>query len=183
MTTTPKRKKGAPAEYKFRTRAHIIADLSVNHVERFVILEGHSCERFEKDYGYDLQMFTFENGAFENGFVYLQLKATDDLNLVKENSAVAFPADRADINLWKRETYPVILVVWDAATEIGYWLYMQPYLKNLEKTGKLPLPAGQATVTVHLPITNIVDKASIKKFRQYKNTIQRQIQKVVNHDN
>ena len=47
-------KKGSPAEYKLRTRSHIIADLSVNHVERFVILEGHSCERFEKDYGYDL---------------------------------------------------------------------------------------------------------------------------------
>jgi len=181
MATTGKGKKGSPAEYKFRTRAHVIADLSVNYVERFVIQEGHSCERFEKDYGYDLQIFTFENGAFENGYVYLQIKATDDLKLVKEDSAIAFPADRADINLWNGETYPVILVVWDAKTEIGYWLYIQPYLKNLEKTGKFPLPAGQATITVYLPVTNIIDGASIKKFRQYKNTIHRQVQKVVDH--
>ena len=126
-------------------------------------------------------MFTFENGAFENGYVYLQNKATDDLNLVRKNSAVAFPADRADINLWNGETYPVILVVWDAQTEIGYWLYVQPYLKNLKKTGKFPLPAGQATITVHLPAAHVIDRASIEKLRQYKNTIQRQVQKVVDH--
>ena len=182
MTTIRKGKKGAPAEYKFRTRAHIIADLSVNHIERFIIQEGYSCERFEKDYGYDLQMFTFENGAFENGYVYLQLKATDDLSLVKKNSAVAFPANRADINLWNGETYPVILVVWDAATEIGYWLYMQPYLKNLAKTSNFPLPAGQATIMVHLPVANVIDAAAIRRFRQYKNAIHRQIQKVIDHD-
>ena len=32
---TPKRKQ--------RTRSHIIADLSVNYVERFVLLNGDSC--------------------------------------------------------------------------------------------------------------------------------------------
>ena len=160
---------------------HILADLSVNHVERFVILEGHSCERFEKDYGYDLQIFTFENGAFENGYIYLQLKATDDLNLVKKNSAVAFAANRADVNLWSGETYPVLLVVWDANTEIGYWLYMQPYLRNLKRKEQFPLPAGQVTMTVYLPVSNTIDRAAIEKFRQYKNAIHRQIQKVVNH--
>ena len=38
---------------KQRTRQHVIADQSVNHVERFIIDEGHTAQRLEKDYGYD----------------------------------------------------------------------------------------------------------------------------------
>src|SRR5436309_2496106 len=44
---------------KRRTREHIIADLSVNHVERQALLCGHVVERRVFDYGIDLEMFTF----------------------------------------------------------------------------------------------------------------------------
>ena len=39
---------------KRRTREHVIADQSVNYVERFIIDAGHTAQRMEKDYGYDL---------------------------------------------------------------------------------------------------------------------------------
>jgi len=164
-----------PAEYKLRTREHIIADLSVNYVERLILRQGHSVQGIEKDYGYDLQMFTFENGAFENGYVYMQLKATDELKVLQGGHSISFTLDRTDINLWRRELMPVFLVVWDARQEVGYWLYMQAYLKAH------PLLLGQATLTVRLPATNIFDEASVEQFRRYKNRIQRELEKVVDH--
>jgi hypothetical protein len=36
---------------KRRTRQHVIADLSVHHVEGFVLAEGHTAQRVERDYG------------------------------------------------------------------------------------------------------------------------------------
>ncbi len=42
------------APKKQRTRQHVIADQSVNYVERFIIDEGHTAQRLERDYGYDL---------------------------------------------------------------------------------------------------------------------------------
>lgn len=167
-----------PAEYKLRTREHVIADLSVNYVERLILRQGHAVQGIEKDYGYDLQMFTFENGAFENGYVYMQLKATDELKVLQGGASISFTLDRADINLWRREIMPVFLVVWDASQEVGYWLYMQTYLKRARANTLSP---GQATLTVRLPATNILDEASIEQFRQYKNGIQRELEKVVDH--
>jgi len=167
-----------PAEYKIRTREHIIADLSVNCVERLILRQGHAVQGVEKDYGYDLQMFTFENGAFENGYVYMQLKATDELKVLQGGDAISFTLGRADINLWRQELMPVFLVVWDARQEVGYWLYMQAYLNRIKANTLLP---GQATLTVRLSKANILDEASVEKFRQYKNGIQRELEKMVDH--
>lgn len=158
--------KKQPAEYKRRTREHIIAALSVNSVERLALLEGHTCNRPEADYGYDLQIFTFDDGAFENGFILLQLKATDNIRMVEKGSAVSFSISCADLRLWNGELYPVILIVWDAQADQGYWLYVQEYL---EKSPDYPCPPSQATLAVHIPITNVVNAAAIKQFRQYKN--------------
>jgi hypothetical protein len=38
---------------KRRTRQHVIAGQSVNHVERFIIDAGYTALRTEKDYGYN----------------------------------------------------------------------------------------------------------------------------------
>ena len=59
---------------KRRTREHVIADLSVNHVERFVLLCGHTVERVLHDYGIDLLLYTYDgNGESENDTIYIQL--------------------------------------------------------------------------------------------------------------
>lgn len=147
-------------------------------MERLILRQGHAAQRIEKDYGYDLQMFTFEAGAFENGYIYLQIKATDQLNVLQDGATISFTLDRADINLWRRELMPVFLVVWDAPQEVGYWLYMQAYLKRFQV---FPLSRGQTTLTVRLPRANILDETTIERFRQHKNEIQRELEELVNH--
>ena len=68
---------GPPAEAA--DPAHVIADLSLNHVERFVLRCGHTTEQFRHDYGIDLILFFHEEGTglAADGQVYLQLKASD----------------------------------------------------------------------------------------------------------
>jgi len=46
---------------KQRTRQHVIADQSVNHVERLIIDAGHTAQRLTADYGYDLVLFTYDD--------------------------------------------------------------------------------------------------------------------------
>src|ERR1700722_18996461 len=109
---------------KQRTRQHVIADRSVNHVERFILEEGHTAQRLEKDYGYDLLMFTFdEQGYVEPALVWFQLKATDSLSAVE--SHYVFDLDLRDYNLWMLEEWPVILVLYDASRRRAYWLPVQ----------------------------------------------------------
>lgn len=45
---------------KQRTRQHVIADLSVHHVEGFILEEGHTTQRFSSDYSNDLVMRTLD---------------------------------------------------------------------------------------------------------------------------
>src|SRR6185437_4036046 len=54
-----------PGPRKQRTRQHVIADLSVHHVERFILEAGHTAQRLGSDYGYDLLVSTFD----EQGYV------------------------------------------------------------------------------------------------------------------
>lgn len=69
-----------PAPRKRRTRQHVIAAQSVNFVERFIIDEGHTAQRQEHDYGYDLHLITYDGrGYVEAGSVFLQLKAAENL--------------------------------------------------------------------------------------------------------
>src|SRR5260370_27882324 len=75
---------------KRRTRAHVIADLSINHVEKRVLQCGWVVQRFSPDYGLDLLMSTFNRrGEIENGDVRLQVKATDTLKIVARHKAIA----------------------------------------------------------------------------------------------
>src|SRR5271165_5723985 len=105
---------------KRRTRQHVIADQSINHVERFIINAGHTAQRLEKDYGYDLFLFTFdEQGYAEPGLVSLQFKAAETLQTVGSN--YVFDLDVRDYNLWVQERWPVVLILFDASRRRAFW--------------------------------------------------------------
>ena len=162
-----------------RTREHWLADLSVNYVERLILLQGHTVERPKNDYGYDLKMQTFDygddaermRGAAENGEVYFQLKATRGLRLLNDGETIAFPIERRHLRTWQTETMPVILVIYDALEEKAYWLYAQNYLK-----GVVLLP-GDGTLTLRLPKQNALNEAAIETFRRYKAKVEKDTKK------
>ncbi len=165
---------------KKRPKEHIIADLSVNFVERYIFLCGYSVERIEYDYGYDLQIFTYdENGEIENGQIYVQLKATNSLIQLVDNETVTFKLTRSDLELWLDEPMPCILIIYDVQANEAYWLYLQAYFETLEK---FDLRQVRDSVVVRVPKKNILNQEAIKKFATFKNDILKQIRGVIRHD-
>src|SRR5437867_4163638 len=122
-------RKRQPHERKLRTREHVLADLSVNHVERQILLRGFAVNRLATDYGIDLSMLTYtDRGEVENGHILLQIKATDSLQILKVGPYISFRVEVADLKAWQDEWMPVILVVYDGQMDTAYWLYVQRYL-------------------------------------------------------
>jgi hypothetical protein len=158
----------ATADRKRRTREHFIADLSVNHLERFILLCGWTAQRVSPDYGVDLVMDTFDDrGRIENGVVKFQLKATDSIRLVSHRPSIAIRLDWRDVIYWLNEWMPVILVVYDAKRDRACWLYLQPALREI---ARVPRRRTQR-LTVHVPLANSLDVAAIRRFAGYRDAV------------
>ncbi len=156
---------------KQRTRQHVIADLSVHHVQGFILEEGHTSERFSSDYSYDLAMRTFdENGYAEPGPVFFQLKAAESLKAI--GSAYVFDVDIRDYNLWIQEELPVVLILFDVSRRKAYWLAVQRYFQEdlLRRPKK-----GTRTVRVRVPKRQVVNRRAIQGLRELKRLKQRPI--------
>jgi hypothetical protein len=149
---------------KQRTRQHVIADQSVNHVERFIIDEGHTAQRLEKDYGFDLILLTFDDqGYAEAGLVWLQLKAEETLHLV--GSSYVYDLDIRDYNRWMAEEMPVILVLFDAFRRKAYWCHVQSYFH--EHPDRRPRK-GAKSVRVRVPRRQLETRRAIARMRDLK---------------
>jgi hypothetical protein len=164
---------------KRRTREHVIADLSVNHVERHALLCGFTVERKVHDYGIDLELCTFsKRGDAEEGWVLLQLKASDRLNLRPNQDAFPFRVERKDLVLWLAQPMPVILVVYDARRDAAYWLYVQSYFRRLKDFNVF---AAGTKITVHVPTSNVINGQAMRKFARFRDRIMKQLKEVA-HD-
>jgi hypothetical protein len=146
---------------KRRTRAHVIADLSVHHVEGFILEEGHTPYRLTPDYGYDLVLFTHdEQGYLEPGSGYIQLKAAEQLRAAR--SAYVFDLDIRDYNLWMLEEVPVILILFDASRRRAYWVGVQDYFNT--DVARQPRK-GAKTVRVRVPARQPVNRRAVATWR------------------
>jgi hypothetical protein len=150
-----------PVQRKRRTREHVIADLSIHHLEGFVLRCGWTVERVQHDYGYDLQMWTYsDEGLVENGWVLFQVKATDDLPGRTGRGGLALRLQWRDVMFWLNEDYPVLLVLYDAPRDRAYWLHVQAFYRQRRRL------AGRrgTTTTVRVPLTNVLDEQAIRHF-------------------
>jgi hypothetical protein len=172
--------KRKPIPRKKRTREHIIADLSVNHVERQVLLRGFTVERRRHDYGLDLLMSTYDkSGEVENGEVRLQLKASDHLKMTANGETILFRVLRSDLQSWINEPMPVIFVVYDAPGDKAYWVYIQAYFKK--QPGFDPT-RGTRSVTLRISKSDCLDQSAVVKFASYKDAILAQQKGLVHHE-
>lgn len=147
--------------FKRRTREHIIADMSVNYVQRFFLRAGHTAAKVEFDYGYDLYVQTFgANGETEFGFCNIQIKATDRLTKVSNGQECTIVIQRRDLEFWLGDTSLVYLILYDAQTEEAYWMDIQ---ENLSGRG-----FNSGNVTIRIPITQRLDDAAIERLYQRK---------------
>lgn len=111
---------------KRRTRQHVIADLSENYVERVALTAGFTVQKVTPDYGFDLQMMTYdESGYAETGFVMFQLKASESLTRIGDH--YVYDLDVRDYSYWQGERLPIVLVLFDAGLMRAFWLHVQDY--------------------------------------------------------
>ena len=165
---------------KRRTREHVIADLSVNYVERHVLLCGYTVEQPRHDYGYDLVLTTYDaNGEVESGEIRIQVKATDFLRPRQDGQSFAFRLEMADLRLWLRERPPVILIVYDALREDAYWLYVQAYF---QRQPNFDLTSVGQSVTVSVPVANKLNAAAVRRFASFRDAVDDQTAEVFHHD-
>jgi hypothetical protein len=140
-------------------------------VERQILLKGFAASRVEQDYGLDLMMHTFnERGEIESGHVFFQLKATDQLNILKDGETISLRVERVDVQLWQREAMPVILVMYDGRKDKAYWLYVQHYLEERNVSFE-DLSLEQDRVTIRMPMANRLNRGAIEKFREFRNQL------------
>ena len=152
------------APRKRRTREHVLADLSVNHVEKCALQCGFAVQRLAPDYGLDLVVFTFdEQGFLERGVLWMQLKATDHMKTTRDGSAALVRLERKDVLAWIAEAYPVILVLYDATSDRAHWISIQTYFAD-DAFAKL----HGKTITVPIPTANVISVKAMREFAREK---------------
>ena len=156
---------------KRRTREHVIADLSINFVEKQVLLAGFVAERQVFDYGYDLQITTFDDaGEVEPGHLFVQVKASDRVQ-GREANHVTLRVERRDMERWCREWIPILLVLYDVDQDCAYFRIIR----------REHLPAGESiTTTLILARDSVLSIRQIQLLAEEKRQAQRIIEDLLN---
>jgi Domain of unknown function (DUF4365) len=122
-------------------------------------------QRVTADYGLDIVIRTFDaRGQIENGEVPCQVKATDHLPLLAERAVIPWRVQASDLRHWLNEPMPVILIIYDAAADKAYWLNVQQYFQGR----RTELGEVGRTVTLHVPVANVVNEVAVKEFARYR---------------
>jgi hypothetical protein len=172
-------RRSTPTEGKRCTREHVLADLSANYVEKQALLCDYAAERVRLDYGIDLMVTTFNRrGEVASSRIFFQLKATDRLKTVAGGDAVSCRIERANLLHWLDEAIPVVLVVYDARADIGYWLYIQRHFASL---AGFDLAKCGKRVSVTIPCSNVLNPEAMRELARAKNAIARTFQRELSH--
>ncbi len=139
---------------------------------------GFSVERVEKDYGYDLILFTYDkNRELENGQIYVQAKATEKAKHLKRTSNISFTLEKSHLATWLSEPMPVILTLYDVSQDKAYWLYLQSFFEVTR-----PKIRGEKRLSVHLSENNLVSIESVERWSYYKSLVLDQLDGVIKHN-
>ncbi len=132
-----------------RPRAHVLETLSRQHVQRTFPPEW-ICRDVQGDYGLDMTVEIVSGERVTGREFSIQLKATDHLRTAGDQVAHHCAVSAARYFLDRPE--PVMYVVYDAQAEVAYWLWVQPYLRDLDAAR--PGWRDRKTVAIRLPIAN-----------------------------
>jgi hypothetical protein len=147
----------------------VIADLSINHVERFVLRCGWTVHRMNPDYGIDLVMQVFKaDGQLENGEVKFQVRATYALPRLARRRAIPSRLDARDAIYWLNDAMPVILVIYDARADRAWWLCLQEALRDKQQKMK-------ASLTVHIPLDQVVNETAIRHIASLREHVRKEV--------
>jgi len=125
-------------------------------------------QRITFDYGLDAEIRTFTgSGEPETGTILVQIKSTDNIKELPKKNRFTFDLSKRDLEYWLREIVPVILLLYDAKEDVGYYINLQEYFRKegifLEKINKF--------IRVYIPKDNKFTVEAVSKLRDTKNQI------------
>lgn len=152
---------------KRRTRQHQIEDLSYNFVEKQVLEAFFVFKRYlQRDYGYDGTITTFNTmGEVEPGVIFVQVKASERLLFSPKNSGFRLPLSARDLELWLSETFPVLLVLYDASEEQGYFVELQSFFVE----NRLSLQSINKTKSIFVGRESVLSPDAVRQIGEIKN--------------
>jgi hypothetical protein len=117
------------------------------------------------DYGIDIAMTVFDDrGRVLYRPVFFQVKATDSLEVNRRVGSVVVRIDWRDVLYCLNTQVPFALVMYDAQQDAAWWVNMQAYLRSVEpKSGR----RAKGTLSVHVPLDNILDEDAIRTIATY----------------
>ena len=149
---------------KQRTREHIIEDLGFNYVERQILYAGFTVNRYSQsnDYGHDGFFTTFNQfGEVETHIVQFQLKSTDSIQFSAKRNAFTFDLSKQDLELWLCGINKMLLILYDAKSEVAYFEDLQVYFKINE----FSLIKERKFIRIYIPIKNIFTPDNVQNIR------------------
>jgi Domain of unknown function (DUF4365) len=113
------------------------------------------------------------------GLIYAQVRATDGLNADRLGRTIRCKIERSHLRACLAEAFPVILILYDAQKDRAFWLYIQARFGGVKRFRAM---RGTKTLTVRIPISQVLDPAAVRLFRAYRKRIQAQTEGVIHRD-
>jgi hypothetical protein len=127
--------------------------------------QGWTVHDLAKDYGEDLMVRIFENSQATPFLFFVQAKSKEqNVSVRSSNDSIPVRVSRDHLDHWRRFWEPVILTVWVVQSDITYWECVQNAVVRLERRGNQI--RGKKTVTIHVPMTQILDATGVNRISQ-----------------
>lgn len=123
----------------------------------------------ESDYGWDFIVEIITNGGPKEDF-YVQVKGTD--SLVYTNNIISCSIEVRTINFLLGKSIPSMLCICDTSKPSGqetiYWVWLRETIKEIEQ--KNPEWKKQETITIHIPISQLLNSDNFDIIESYVRT-------------
>ena len=173
--------------YRHQTWQHIFEGRSEAQLSDAFKSVGWEVERLKHDYGEDLFARPFKDGNPTGHDFFIQLKGTNDIEQYRlsDKKWLSYPIELVNLSQWYSFTLPVILIVWDITNRIGYWVQVQPFIRQklekdydwLENTSGAKEPKRK----IRIPSKQFIKEDNLDTLKPVIETEWRKIKKGKNH--
>ncbi len=167
---------------KIRHKNHLIDEQAIRFVKNLFPVEWVTRVP-DPDYGIDIQLelFDYEDDVCVTlgEHIFLQVKGTEipeygticPFNKKGNTEAIRvlkYSIDVPELNLVERmgSALPVLLIVVDLTSQRAYSICLNDYIKKVLPKQK-PNYKSQKTVTIYIPVSNVIDPKNLNDFRWY----------------
>ncbi len=132
-----------------RPREHELETISESFLYKF--FSSWVCNKLTPDYGLDFKITIAKENDVTPDMFFVQNKATD--NIKKGLEFIDFDIDVKHLLNFLKIPLPVILILYDAEEERGYWLNLQNYCRNILDKNDISWKK-QKSKRLKIPISN-----------------------------